>query len=570
MIGSLAVTSAIAVALHLAQGPLAHGLPSAVDSGKTIKYARSAQASFESFRRARLPRGESHGGECDVRIGRFCYWRGDEEDEEPPPESSLIIDRRNALIRLLDSTADALPGDEWIAGQRIRYLAEAGRTDDALAAARHCRAQAWWCSALGGYAAHIGGRFATADSLYEIALDSMPHEQRCRWMDIRELVDGDLEHALKEADCAGREALARRIFWLGAPMWSVSQTDLLTEHLARLTQSRIAERAASADGVWWADDIRALVLRYGWSKWFTRSDPSFGSTLDAQITGHDKGMPYYFLPSRRALDEGPRAQPDWSLENARATSGYAPSFAKTVHALTSQVAAFRRGDSTLVLAAWNVRDDSTLVGRELDAALVLATPTEIRSTGTATKQRAVGHVQTTAVLDSGWVSLELLAPEDRRGGRARVALPPRASTGRVSISDLLLYKPTDAPVSDLTAARDSALGNNVTPFSRALGVFWEVYGLAPQGENAHFTLTVEQIEIGWMQRTAERLRFSDPTTATRVQWQEFSQVTHGIAGRGVRIDLSRLRSGKYRVTLNVTTDDHATATAYREIEVRDR
>lgn len=573
MIGSLSLGTALAVGFHLIQGPLVVTLTAGrapVDSGKTVKYVRSAQASFEAFRRARLPRGESHGGDCDVHIGRFCYWRGDEDEDDAPPEQPAVKASRATLIHTLDSAAAILPGDPWIAGQRIRYLVEAERTDEALAAAQQCRAEAWWCASLGGYAAHVGARFSTADSLYEIALDAMSEAQRCRWMDIRDLVDNDLERALKSADCAGREALTRKIFWLGAPLWSVSQTDLLTEHLSRMVQTRIAERAASADGAAWADDIRALVMRYGWSRWFTRNDPAFGMSMDAQITGHDKGMPYYFLPTRRTLEEGPDAKSTWTLDDARAASGYSPSFAKTVHELTSQVATFRRHDSTLVLAAWDVRRDSTLVGRELDAALVLASPSAVQTMSTSAKQRAVGHIETTAVLDSGWLSLELIAPEDRHAGRARIGVGPRPSSGRIALSDLLLYAPTEAPVTALAAVIDSTLGNAVAPYSRALGVFWETYGFAPQGENAHFSLSVEQIEIGWMQRAAERLRFSDPTTATRIQWQEFSRVADGVAGRGVRVDLSRLRAGKYRLELTITADDGATATASRDIEVRDR
>jgi hypothetical protein len=563
--------ASLAVALVLAAHDPAQGRTTGVraDSVKTFKYVRSAQASFELFRRARLPRGESHGGgDCDVRIGRFCYWRGEDDDQEPPPEAPAIVDRRNSLIHLLDSAASLLPGDEWIAGQRVRYLVEAGRTDDALSAAGQCRADAWWCAALGGYAAHVGGRFAIADSLYEIALDAMPADQRCRWMDIRDVVEHDLDGAVKHGDCAAREATARRIFWLGAPLWSVSETDLLTEHLARLTQTRIAERAMSPDGVGWADDVRALVIRYGWSRWFTRNDPSYGSMLEPQIIGHDKGMPYYFLPSREILAE-PTPEPEWNLDDDRAASGYAPSFARSLHQIDSQIATFRRGDSTLVVAAWDVRADSTLVGRELDAAVVVATPTEVRTVARGAT-RAVGHLQAVARVDSGWVSIELLSREDRRAGRSRVGLAPKPPAGRVALSDLLLYVPTDAPISDLGAASDSALGTSVVPFSRALGVFWETYGLAPLGEHARFSLIVEQIEIGWMQRAAERLGFSDPTTATRVQWEEFARPTEGIAGRGVRVDLSRLRSGTYRMALTVTTDDGATATATRDVQVRDR
>jgi hypothetical protein len=270
------------------------------------------------------------------------------------------------------------------------------------------------------------------------------------------------------------------------------------------------------------------------------------------------------------LDSVPDSDPDWSLDDDRAVSGYAPSFARTIHQIPAQIARFRRGDSTLVVAAWDVRKDSTLVGRELDAALVLATPAEVRKTVIDSGRRAIGSLSATALVNAGWVSLELLSREDRRGGRLRIAVPPRSDAGRISLSDLLLYTPTDSMVRDLATARDSALGGNSVPFSRAVGVYWELYGEPPRGENVRFALTVEQIEIGWMQRAAERLGLSDPTTATRVQWQEFTRPNDGTVGRGVRIDLSRLRAGRYRLALQVTTDDGEQAMSSREVEVRER
>jgi hypothetical protein len=54
-----------------------------VDSVRLARSARNAQSSFESFRRNRLPLSQSNGGGyCDVRIGRYCYWRGDEDDDD--------------------------------------------------------------------------------------------------------------------------------------------------------------------------------------------------------------------------------------------------------------------------------------------------------------------------------------------------------------------------------------------------------------------------------------------------------------------------------------------------------
>jgi hypothetical protein len=561
--------SALLAALQLAVG-LGDPRPARPDSAKTVKYVRSAQASFESYRRFRLPYRESESPDhCDARIGRYCYWREEEPQDEngPEPESPLIHDRRAALIRVLDSAARILPGDPWIAGQRVRYLVEAERTDDALAAAAECRADAWWCASLGGYAAHVAARFDVADSLFERALDTMPAQQRCKWTDIHDIVEDDLANRLKKQSCAEREAMARRIYWLGSPLWSVSETDQLTEHFARLTRALIVERSASPEGMSFANDMRALVIRYGWSRWFTRGDPLLGTQYDVPVTGHDGGTAYYFLPSARMLNAGPSAPLDWRLDYSRAISGYAPSYARSLHEIRGQVASFRRGDSTLVVGAWDVRDDSTLVGRELNAGLVLAAPGKIETVSRAANQRAVGHIQATALIDSGWISLELLAPTEHRAGRMRVGLP-RRSTGRITLSDLLFYAPIEGSPDSLAAVRDSALARDVAPLSGVVGVFSEAYGLAPQGEHLRFSLALQQIDIGWRQRAAERLGISDPTSAIHIQWQETARVTNGISARGRRVDLSRIRSGRYRMQLRVTADDGSTATATREIEVR--
>src|SRR5262249_23642636 len=101
-----------------------------------------------------------------------------------------------------------------------------------------------------------------------------------------------------------------------------------------------------------------------------------------------------------------------------------------------------------------------------------------------------------------------------------------------------------------------------------IGVFWETYGLRPQGEPVHFTLTVEEIEIGLLRRAAERLRFADPTSALRIQWDEVPLQRNGIAGRGVRVDLSRLRGGPYRMQLASPAASGPAVLASRDITVR--
>ena len=551
-----------------AHGPAGPGV-SPADSVHVVRNLQSAQRSFESFRRMRLPVRERTWGACDVRVGRYCYWRGDDDDDDDPmpEEVPAIRARREALIRALDSAATLLEGDAWIAGQLVRYLVEAGRTHDALSFARErCRAGTAWCAALGGYAAHVGGRFAEADSAYRLALAELPPAERCRWLHISDLIDGDLANRFHSLGCDGRDSLARQVLLLGAPLYSVSQTDLFTEQLARYTRIRMAEHSASTDGESWGDDVRELMLRYGWPRWYSRSEPPVGSQMMASVTGHDAGMPYDFLPRAHALEHpGDATADDWTLDDPRALTEYAPAFARSMHELPSQIARFRRGDSTLVVAAWDARRDTTLLGRSLRAALVLLSPSGELTVARDSSALTVGRLWTTARLDSGLASLELLAPAERRAARSRTGLAAR-DTGRISLSDLLLYAPSPTPADRLEAVRDSALGTNVVAGARGVGVYWETYGLrAP--EPLHFTLTVEQFGVGWLRRTAEALHLADPTSGLRLQWDEVPELADRIAARSVRLDLSRLRAGQYRVSLTVRARDGA-ATAAREIDVR--
>jgi hypothetical protein len=269
-----------------------------------------------------------------------------------------------------------------------------------------------------------------------------------------------------------------------------------------------------------------------------------------------------------ALDHiGHVAADDWHMDDTRALTGYAPSYARSFHELPSQIATFRRGDSTLVVAAWDARRDTTLLGRNVDAALVLAADGEQRGVMRRTGAGVRGSLSTIGVLDSGIVSLELLADHDRRAARTRVGVTARAG-GRVALSDLLLYASSAAAPAGLDAVVDSALASDVVPDHRTLGVYWETYGLNPTGEPVRFTLTVEQIGIGWLRRTAEQLRLADATRGLRIQWEEVPLQLNGVASRGIRIDLSRLRAGRYRMRLTASVSGEASQLAERMVEVR--
>jgi hypothetical protein len=288
--------------------------------------------------------------------------------------------------------------------------------------------------------------------------------------------------------------------------------------------------------------------------------------MEPSITGHDAGMPYDFIPRVHALDHLGHISPDdWTLDDDRALTGYSPGFARSVHDLPSQMAAFRRGDTTVVVAAWDARRDTTLLGRPLTAALALLSPSGQVTIARDSAVRSVGRLRAAAPLDSGVASLELLAPAERRAARSRIGIAGRA-TGRIALSDLLLFAPSHDAGKRLEQVRDSALATNVVSGARSIGVFWETYGLDAPAP-LHFTLSVEQFGVGWFRKTAERLHLADPTSGLRLQWDEVPELDRGIAARNVRLDLSRLRSGHYRVSLTVRSRD-GSATATREIEVR--
>ena len=558
-----------------ASGPIAQAGPrsSAPDSARRVRDARSAQSSFESFRRLRLPIQDRGSGPCDIRVGRYCYWRGDDDEGDAPEEDRRIRERRDGLIRALDEAAHAAPGDRWVAGQLVRYLVEGGRAEDARTfATRDCAAAAGWCAALAGYAAHAARDYPAADSAFERALAAMEPADRCRWLDVSDLLDGESSKRYDALDCPARERFFRRAAFIGAPLYSVSTTDLFTEHLSRVTRSQMAEQSASPDGVSWGDDVKELMTRYGWPRWYSRSMPPTGSQLEPSITGHDAGMPYDFFPRLRAVDNSAHVEDDdWKLDDPRATTGYAPAYARTVHDLPSQIATFRRGDLALVVAAWDASKDTTLLGRELEATLNIvndsgAVARAARTIPSGERGSLIrGAITATAAIDSGIVSLEVVAAKERRAARRRIGIPARTRSG-IELSDVLLYRGSGEVVSDLGQVRDSMLASTILD-NRVVGAYWEVYGLSAESGPVKFSLSVEPFDIGWTRRLAQRVGLTDPATGLRLQWDDAPRTVNGILSRGVRVDLSRLRGGKYRLTLTATTRD-GSATASRNIEVR--
>ncbi len=481
------------------------------DSAAALELALEAQAEFERFRIAHLPLVYSGSRRrCDEIVGRFCFWhdRDDEESWEPPPEPPRIGAARKRVIAVLDSLARLFPGDDWTAGQLVRYLVEEGRADEAVRAAGRCRGTTWWCRALMGYALHSAGEFAAAESAFEEALSSMPEHERCRWEDISLLLEGPYR-AYRRADCEQRSALERRIWWLSDPFLTVPGNERRTEHLARRVMDRMQERSHSAYGVRWGNDLRELLIRYGWPVAWARDQSASGFDSRPVIIAYNPPRGRRFIPPAEvALDSAP-VDLAWDLKPDFPRSTFAVPYAKRLESIEAQLVAFDRGDTTVVVGAYDlsfarkqrgpggdrgagqpaadepsrtaeVAKDfgSELSGSDVEAALAIS-----GGTGDApliVRQRSQsdrGVLAAAYPRGAGLASLEIWSRGDSTAYRARRWLTAPQPGSGIALSEPLLFEAprTDSLPRTLEEVLPLVIGVPRIAEGDGVGVYWEIY-----------------------------------------------------------------------------------------------
>ncbi len=537
------------------------------DSLALLRTARRAQDHFERYRVDHVPRSfDGAGGRCDEIVGRFCFWHDDDEDESwrPPPEPPDIAVARGRLIATLDSVARLLPGDGWVAGQRVRYLVEAGDSAGAVAAASACGAERWWCLALAGYALHAIQAFAAADSAFHAALSQMPAEERCRWTDLS-LVAERLPGSYAQASCAARAETERAVWWLADPLYVIPGNERRTEHFARHVMNRMQAGARSGYGLRWGDDLRELLLRYGWPIAFTRNDTrrSFDAT-GTSITAHHHPAGRRFLPDRELVLGG--------LDPDRPRSNYAPPYAASVEEMETQVAVFRRGDSTVIVAGYDLRGARRFPPGEVrvEGALAVtpdpdASPIVVRADGTGPQ----GVLALIAPGPPGLVSVEAVVRGDTvRAYRARQVLPvPPATPLAVSDPLLLRVSDEDSLPGSLEDAFSASRGTTRLSSGERVGLFWEMYGLDAQPAGATVSLTVTRSGAGLLRRAAEWAGLAGRyRPSVSLTWVE-PPATRRVHPRSLVITLPETGPGTYVLEIAALLEDGSTATTRRELSI---
>ncbi|MDB4906079.1 MAG: hypothetical protein JWO05_863 [Gemmatimonadetes bacterium] len=539
----------------------------AVSAARSGAQARVAQRRFEEERRAWLPVRGGRDGECDARIGRFCYW-ADTVPDPAVPESPRVARARERLLGELAQALRAKPGDEWLSGQRVRYLIDGGWLDSAVAAARECRG-GWTCAALEGLALHSAQRWGGGDSAFARALAQMSEKQRCAWNDIEPLLDGALRARWKASDCATRARIAAYAWWRATPAMGHDGNDLRTEYFARRTLMLLWDGTATPHGVQFGADLRELMVRYGVPAWYSRTIAGPGALSEPPVIGHDHAPSYAWLP----VDSAPErlvtgARDDVHARGVGARARYAPPYARQFREMDAQLSAFRRGDSMRVVAAYALAD--TIAGSAAVRGVLALSPSPemVRRTHVASA-RWSGVMSMTSPAAAQLVSVELSREDSAGFARVREVVAPNwLAPGRLGVSSMLLFAAREgAEVRTLDDAVAAALPSARLVRVTKVGLFWETYGVSAGGEELAVALTVEPIEVGALRKVKERLHLARVAPTLSIRWTDRPVRAGGEVPRAVSVDLGSLPSGRYRLKLVVSSGNGAAAEAFRDVEI---
>ncbi|HET7583833.1 MAG TPA: hypothetical protein VFK13_02940 [Gemmatimonadaceae bacterium] len=571
--------------------------PSAApDSAHVRRDAERAQERFERIRIQELPWVWDGGssGSCDERVGRFCLTFDDADDEPwtPPPETERVQEARDTLLARLRDAAARVRGDWWISGQLVRYLVEDGRVDEARDAARRCSAERWWCLALETFALHAGERFAEAEPVYDSALALMPAQVHDAWSDLSLLLPREARREFQHLHGAERDRITRRFWWLADPLYLVPGNERRTEHASRLVMNRLQERAWSPERTRWGDDLKELLLRYGWPSGWQHVRRSGAYALDRSGSITRYGDAWAFLPPLDDARHPERISEDgWRLDSTSARTGYAPPYVERFDSVAYQVALFRRGDSVLVIGVLALpRDDAATVrfasgspgarrrvsgwrtGEPVQAALFIrgdSGDAMVSVRDSVDRPRAVLRARVAPV--PSVVSLEAFSAAGRQAVRVRFALDASRVAGPgVALSDVLLLD--DVPPGGVSPTLDDVL-----PLARAgtlvhagerIALYWELYRDREQPAPVSVEVSVWEARAGFGRRLARALHLAGAPYRTQLEWDERSGAGP-VWRRALALQLGQLREGSYIVRVRARLPDGRVVERSRELQVRE-
>ena len=554
--------------------PLANPFQALADSADAHEHARTLQARFERRRVRELPRTLSGGShECDEIIGRLCVWDDGDEDWRPREEPEEIGAARSELLASLDSLARLIPGDHWVFGQRIRYLVEAGRLEDAESLALRCGLpERWRCDAYLGYARHHLEEIVDAETAFELALEAMPPDLHAEWTDPDPLLDRALLDWLSvQADSS---VAVDRLWTLADPLFLADGNDRWTGHLSRQAYAMSSEGASNPHRLRWGDDMTEAAVRYGWPVAWERSWPR-GGQQSFSVTGRDHPAAVRTFPPGEVLEFAGEDAVAWQIPDGHARSVHLPPFLDSLAPLDGQVGRFWRQDGVVIAAAWaappaSAADSAGWTPGPVEAGLFVersgALVLDVR--GGAREGNTVRLSGLSPWADWGIVSFEVLAPDLRRAYRLRTGVGlARVPADVLSISDLMLLE-DDAEPADFGEMLAVMRGSGEVAAEDALGVAFEVYGLGFRSEVVEFNAWVEKQGEGILSRAVRWLGFGGPREEVSVSWEEVGPDRPRPLFRAFRIGLPQLDADEYDVVVQVSVQGRSPLSGRRSFRVR--
>jgi hypothetical protein len=542
-------------------------LPDSIALGDS---ARTAQIRFERLRRSLVPTSLSApAGRCDERIGRFCLSHTGRRDDwwEPRPEPVRVTQAREELLTFLERAAGSLPGDGWIAGQRARYLVEAGRPD--VWPDLPCRAEGWWCEALAGFALHAAGDFAASGERFAGALRLMDPSIRRSWENLDVLLEPGERRAYRQLADEQRAAFEERFWRLANPLYLVPGNDRRTEHLSRQVRDRLFATSEHLDGTRWADDLRQILIRYGEAATWERVPPHPYREGSQPLIARYRPSARQFLPGAAAATAPLELRPDdWRLEDERARSAHAPRYARHWRPLDHQLARFPRGEGSELVAVLGVEPDDVLPrGARVRAGLALddlerGEPELVSRTFTVPARVAL---RLALPPGGALASVEAHAPEYVWAARERYGVEGAAGAG-ARISDLLLLEERGEAES-LEVAVVYALPRTHLRPGQPFAVFWELSGLPGSEGEIAFTLTLEAEDPGWLRRALVRLGARRDPELPSLRWTQPLEEGEREMARSLRVSPPLLPPGRYRLRLVATLPDGSELVSLRELRL---
>jgi hypothetical protein len=575
------------------------------DSSQLHERARKAQREFEFFHRDHLPHtAYLPQGRCDEYVGRLCL-TGSDLSWNPSPEASTIVEAREVLLAKLAEVNETLPGDHWVFGQRIRYMGDMGRWEEAMAIAEECQhPRPWWCQALQGYVLHRAGKVVESLEAFSMALQGMTPERAEDWMDPGPLLDYPADRWMANPEGVSSSAALNWFWAMADPLFLTPGNEGLSEHYARRFAPALYQKTSITMGLPWGRAFEELLLRYGFVAGWERTPGPPGEAGLATVVQHRHPESRGHLPPFEALRHPAGLQEgDWVPQDEHPRNASAPIHAPLLALGQGQVTVLRRGGDLLILAAYGIPEDTVFTRRrglptesgsgqgraggdtvsrrrplgeplaQHDSRDTLAGLFILPTVGDPVPLSVIGRggtgvLQLTAPPGSYLLSLEQWSPSERWGARIRLGIESEAIPPDVPhLSDLLLLAPSETPPAHLGEAIPLFLSSSRIPSGGRFTVAWEVNGLGGRAEPMTFRLSLEKGEGNFFHRTLESIGLFRKDPPLNISWKEEETSGWGHVFRAVEIELPPLKAGRYQLRLEMSLPNRSPVVASRPLFV---